>query len=169
MLPPRVTVTVNPPGAAGTDAASSASSKVTASVAPSNVGVPNTSGARVSGVTSTASGSARRIAAASLPAASRIFAPVSGGAYSSVTLCVPSAIAEARLSTVVDPDTVTAVTLGPFVAPMRIWKPPAPAGTDAASSASDQVTVTVGPALAAASAVGSTPSTLCAGSAATAS
>ena len=87
-----------------------------------------------------------------------------GGAYSSVTFCVPSAIAEARLSTVVEPDTATAVTFGPFVAPMRIWKPPAPAGTDAASSAFDQVTVTVGPALAAASAVGSTPSTLCAGS-----
>ena len=86
-----------------------------------------------------------------------------GGAYSSVTFCVPSAIAEARLSTVVEPDTATAVTAGPSAVAMRTVNPPAPVGTAASSSASDQVTVTVGPALAAASAVGSTPSTLCAG------
>ena len=52
---------------------------------------------------------------------------------------------------------------------MRTVNPPAPVGTAASSSASDQVTVTVGPALSAASAVGSTPSTVRAGSAATAS
>ena len=102
VLPPlRLTVSVNPPGAAGTEDVSSASSKVTTSVAPSTVGMPDTSGARVSGVTVTSSASARRIAAAPLPAASRIFAPVPGGSYSSVTFGVPLGIAEARLSTVV--------------------------------------------------------------------
>ena len=42
---------------------------------------------------------------------------------------------------------------------MRTRKPPAPVGTDVASSTSDQVTVTVGPAADAAVAVGRTPST----------
>ena len=37
------------------------------------------------------------------------------------------------------------MTLGPFAVPMRTVNPPAPTGTAAASSASDQVTVTVGP------------------------
>ena len=89
--------------------------------------------------------------------------------YSRVTFAVPSAIADARLNVTVDPDTDTALTAGPFALPIRIWNPPAPVGTDASSSASDQVTVTVGPAANAAVAVGLTPSTVRAGSAPTAS
>ena len=168
-LPPRVTVTVNPPGAAGTELVSSASSKVILSVAPSTVGMPDTSGARVSGVTVTSSASARKIAAASLPAASRIFAPEPGGVYSSVTFAVPSAIAAARLSVAVEPATDTAFTAGPSVLPIRTTNPPAPVGTDDSSRASDQITVTVGPATAAWVALGRMPSTVRAVSASTAS
>ena len=126
------------------------------------------SGARVSGVTVTPSAGAESVpvrgnAFASLPAASRTFVP-EGGVYSRVTPVVPSAIAEARLSTVVEPDTDTAVTAGPAALAMRTRKPPAPGGTEPTSSASDQTTVTVGPAAAADEAVGRTPSTMCAGS-----
>ena len=76
-----------------------------------------------SGVTVTSSASPPVKRSASLPAASRIVGPVRGGSYSSVTSAVPSAIAEARLSAVFEPDTDTAVTAGPSALPILHREP----------------------------------------------
>ena len=167
----RVTVTVNPPGAAGTDASSSGSSKVSVSRAPFTAAAV-TIGASVSGVTLTATASLPVKPSASLPAASRTFAPEEGGRYSRVAFWVPSAIrsASVRRSFVASvPSTATAVTAGPLPVPILTPNPPASLPAEAGSSASDQVTTTVSPSAAAAVAVGRTPSTVRAGSAPTAS
>ena len=122
----------------------------------------------MSGVTPTSSALPLTIADAGFPA--RSLTGVSDcGVYSRVTFWVPSAIGWARLRVVTMPATATVLTAGPFVSPIRIWNPPALVGTEASSRASDQVTVTVGPAAAALSALGRTPSTVRAVSASTAS
>ena len=118
---------------------------------------------RASGRTLTGSAAARSSAFAELPARSRTRGDARSRSNSSVTPCVPSARGDASESEVVDPETATRVTAGPGAAPMRTANPPAPAGVPAASSASDQVTVTSAPAASALRARGRTPSTRCAG------
>ena len=151
---------MNPPGAAGIESVASGSSNCTASVSPSTV-APVTSGARMSASTLTA----RPVKlSASLPTASRIFAPEEGRVYSSVTFWVPSAISVARLSVIVAPSIAIAVTAGAGPVPNRTVNRPGPVCADIPSSASLQVTVRVGPSAVALAAVGRTPSTVCAGS-----
>ena len=163
----RITVTVKPPGAAGIEAGSSASSKVTVS-AVALTAARATSGARVSDPAVTASTSMVAKPTASFPAASRIFVP-EGGVYSRVTFCVPTAISESRLSVVFEPTTDTAITVGSALPAIFTANPPVPVGTELSSSASDQITVTVGPSAVAALALGRNPSTMRAASASTAS
>ena len=124
----RITVAVNPPGAAGTEASSSGSSKVSVSCAPLTAAAASI-GTVVSGVTLTSTVSVPVKPSASLPAASRIFVPEEGGRYSIFASSVPSAIRSAivSLSFVGSvPSTATRVTAGLLPVPIFTWNPPSP-------------------------------------------
>ena len=119
VLPSRVTVTVNWP-AAGVNASSSGSEKVSASTRP-RTSAPVSVGAAVSGVTLTSFHFAlmsKRSGA--LPARSRTGTPAPGGAQASVASCVPSGIAASvvrRIFVLSVPSTATAVTAGRTLPP----------------------------------------------------